>query len=57
MQNISYYNSDIQVTEDWINPIIKLMDKNQSISVVNLKYLIITIKSLNTKDMENFIDV
>ena len=32
-------NSDIQVTEDWINPIIKLMDKYQSISACQPKIL------------------
>ena len=32
-------NSDIQVTEDWINPIIKLMDKDQSISACQPKIL------------------
>ena len=32
-------NSDIQVTEDWINPIIKLMDKYQSISGCQPKIL------------------
>ena len=44
-------NSDIQVTKDWIDPIIDLMDKDQSISACQPKYLIITIKkSLNTQE-------
>ena len=32
-------NSDIQVTKDWINPIIELMDKDQSISACQPKIL------------------